>query len=340
MKAVVVRDWDRKSFLVEEVADPKPDVDQVTIAVHTAAVNFGDVLIATGRYQVQPLLPFIPGTEGSGVIEAVGPGVTRFKPGDRVFFMGFCGKSRESRRIIGSFAEKALAPAVNVARQPEGMTHRQAALFRSNYETAFYALQVGRLQATETLLVMGAAGGTGYAAVQIAKALGATVIASVSSEAKRQIALAGGADVAIDSNAEDWRRQIDEMTAGRGVDVIYDPVGGEATERSFRALSFGGRHLVIGFAAGAIPKLPVNLPLLKGASLVGANLLRYMEICPEGAEANIRSLLDLFEKGAFKIPPVARAYSLEQAVEALDAVASGKIAGRVVIDVACGAGPH
>ncbi len=331
MKAIVIRHWaDPQPFPLEEVEEPEPGPGEVRIAVHCVGVTFGETLIATGKYQVKPELPFVPGAESAGVIDKVGPGVTGLKPGDRVAPMGFVGKSRDTKRILGGCREKLIAPAANVTHVPDDVSLEMAALFRSNAETALYALQLAHLKAGETLLVLGAGSGTASAAVAIGKHIGARVIASASSEAKRRIALDAGADVAIDSGAEDWRAQVE---AEGKVDVIYDPNGGDMSEKAFRTLGYGGRHLVVGFAAGTIPKLPLNLTLMKSASVIGANLLNGYEMEPERCRDNARYLLGLLAAGKLPEPVVAKRYPLEQAAQAYAEVAAGKIAGRVLIMV-------
>jgi NADPH2:quinone reductase len=331
MKAILIREWtDPQAFPVEHVEEPEPGPGEVRIAVHCVGISFGETLIATGKYQVRPDLPFTPGAESAGVIDKVGPGVEGLKVGDRVAPMGFVGKSRESRRILGACREKLIAPAANVTLVPDGVSLEMAALFRSNAETALYSLQLARLQPGETLLVLGAGGGTASAAVALGKFMGARVIASASSEAKRKIARDAGADVAIDSGAEDWRARV-EAAAGGKVDVIYDPNGGDQSERAFRTLGYGGRHLVVGFAAGTIPKLPLNLALMKSASVIGANLLNAYEIEPERCRENGRWLLERLAAGQLPEPVVAKRYPLERAAEAYAEVAAGKVAGRVLI---------
>jgi NADPH2:quinone reductase len=332
MKAIVIRHWaDPQPFPLEEVEEPEPGPGEVRIAVHCVGITFGETLIATGRYQVKPDLPFVPGAESAGVVDKVGPGVTGLRPGDRVAPMGFVGKARDTRRILGGCREKLIAPADNVVKVPDGVSLEMAALFRSNAETALYALQLARLAAGESLLVLGAGGGPASAAVALGKLMGARVIASASSEAKRSIAREAGADVAIDSGAGDWRAQV-EAAAGK-VDVIYDPIGGDQSERAFRTLAYGGRHLVIGFAAGSIPKLPLNLALMKSASVIGANLLNAYEQEPGRCRDNGRWLLEQLAAGKLPEPVIARRYPLERAAEAYAEVAAGRIAGRVLIMV-------
>jgi NADPH:quinone reductase len=333
MKAVFVCGLDGPVLEMREIATPLPRAGELLIAVHTVAVALADTLLATGKYQIRPLVPFVPGSECSGVIEAVGEGVTCFRPGDRVSAMGFVAKDR----ILGTFAEKLVCPVGNVIGVPAHLSLRQAALFRGNYETAHYGLHIGQISPGKTLLVLGGGGGTGFAAVTIGRALGARVIASARTEDRRQLAKTGGADEIIDIRSDDWRTQIARATAGEGVHCVYDPVGGTATERAFRTLAWGGRHVVIGFAAGVIPHLPTNLPLMKGASLHGANLLRLFEVEPAQARVNSDAVLDLLVRGAIVLPPIAREFSLEDAADALAAVTDFAGAGRIVINVAASA---
>lgn len=330
MKAGLVREFGRP-IEITEIPIPAITPREMLVKVDTAGIIFGEMLIATGKYQVRPHLPFVPGTEFSGTVVEVGSGITSFAVGDRIAATGFVGDSRIDRKVVGSLAEYRAIPAENAVKVPDSVTLEQAALFRSNNETSYFGLYKGALKAGETLLVMGASGGTGFAAVQIGKLLGARVIASCSSEQKRRIAREAGADVAIDSQAEDWREQVDRLTGGRGLDVVYDPVGGFQTERAFRALGWNGRHVVIGFAAGEIPALPANLPLLKGASLVGANLLQGMKFEPETVAAQRLYVMRMFGEGKLSVPPVALRFPLERAQEAYDAVASGQVAGRIVV---------
>ena len=232
----------------------------------------------------------------------------------------------------GLFAEEAVLPARMVRPLPDGLGMSEAAVFPVSYATAWHALvDRGQLRAGETLLVLGAGGATGYAAVQIGKHLGARVIASASSESKRGLALAGGADIAIDAKAADWRDQVKIANGGNPVDVVFDPVGGEATDPAFRCLGWRGRHLVIGFPGG-IAALRTNLPLLKGASLVGVDVRQFGEFEPERAEANRVEIFELAAQGILK-PAIARSYPLEAFREAMADAAGGQSAGRIVLAV-------
>lgn len=301
--------------------DPGPPKDgEVRVAIKAAGVSYVDVLTAMGKYQFHPPLPYIPGSEAAGVVEAVGPGVTHLDVGDRVFCGGMGGQFAE----VNNFA------AATMNRIPEVMSFEQAAIFPVNYMTAHYALaDRGRARAGESLLVLGAAGGTGFAAIQIGKYLGLRVIASASSEEKRQAALAGGADAVVVTGAEDWRDQVKAANDGKPIDIVFDPVGGDATELAFRNLGYDGRHLVIGFPAG-IAALRTNLPLLKSASLIGVQMRDHALKRPKDAEENRRKVMELASKGIFN-PAIARRYPLSDFVPAMNEAFSGKAAGRVVL---------
>lgn len=323
MKAIVARAYGALDDLrVEEHAEPAVGPGQVRVKVQAAAANYVDALIVSGRYQVKPPLPFIPGAEFSGVVESVGEGVERLAVGDRV-----CGS-----QVGGAFGELVTASATMVFKIPSAMTFVEAAIFRASNGTAFHALvQRGALQAGETVLVLGAGGAVGFSAIQIAKALGARVIASASSAEKRSLALEAGADLALDSGASDWSDQIKAVTDGRGVDIVVDPVGGEMSEVAFRRLSWRGRHLVIGFAAGGIPAIKSNLALLKGASLIGVDFRQFNLFEPQQAAENMSRLLALFEAGSLPVPPV-KLYAPQDAGAALADAASGAVLGRRVVD--------
>ncbi|HMP44384.1 MAG TPA: NADPH:quinone oxidoreductase family protein [Sphingopyxis sp.] len=297
-----------------------PSPTQVRISIRAAGISFVDVLTAGGGYQVKPPVPFIPGSECAGVIEAVGSEVSDLAVGDKVVASGWG----------GMFAEAVNLPARVVRRMPEALSFEEAAVFPVSYATAWHALvDRGQLTAGETLLVLGAGGATGYAAVQIGRHLGARVIGSASSEEKRALALAGGADAAIDARGGDWRDQVKAANGGKGVDVVFDPVGGEATDPAFRSLAWNGRHLVIGFPGG-IAALKTNLPLLKGASLVGVDIRQFGIFEPEKSEANRDAVFALAAEGKLR-PAVARTYPLEEFRAAMADAAAGKSAGRVVL---------
>src|SRR5690348_14587347 len=261
MKAVICKQFGPpESLVLEELPSPRAGAGEVVVSMKAASVNFPDVLIIQNKYQFKPPLPFSPGSELAGTIKEVGEGVKGYKPGDRVIAF----------TTYGAFAEEAKVEAARLVPIPEGMDFNSAAAFLLTYGTSDHALRDrGALKAGETLLVLGAAGGVGLAAIEIAKALGARVIACASSEDKLMVCRSHGADATINYAAEDLRERVKALTEGRGVDVVYDPVGGAYSEPAFRSLGWRGRHLVVGFAAGEIPRLALNLALLKGASLVG-----------------------------------------------------------------------
>ncbi len=322
MKAVVAQAFGPpESLAIETLPQPKPGPGELRVAVHFAGISFADVLIAAGEYQLKPPLPFTPGSEYAGVVIETGPGVTGFAPGDRV----------RAGSFGGAFAEEAIVAAASAAKVTPGQPLAEAALIRSSYMTACYALKWrGQVKAGETVVVLGAGGAVGIAAVQAAKAYGARVIASASSEAKRQLALDNGADHALDSTAQDWRDRLKAAAGGRGVDVVLDTVGGAQTERAFRSLAWNGRLLVVGFAGGGIPKLPTNLALLKGASLVGVDIRQVAIHEPEVSQAVADEVTRLVEAGIAR-PPIAQVYALEDFAEAMIATRAGQSAGRILL---------
>lgn len=309
-----------ENYALRDVDLPPPGPGEVRIAVRAAGVSFVDVLVAAGRYQVRPQVPFIPGSECAGVVEAVGAEVADFHVGQAVLATGW----------LGMLAEAVNAPVASVRPKPSTLSFEEAAVLASSYATSWHALiDRGRLQRGETLLVLGAGGATGFAAVQIGAAQGARVIASASNAAKRELALAAGAAAAVDARSPAWRDEVRTASAGRPIDVVFDPVGGASTERAFRTLGFDGRHLVVGFPS-EIPALPTNLPLLKNASLIGVNLQDFAARRPELSEANYRKVLARAEEGALR-PAIARTYPLAAFAEAMSAASKGETAGRVVI---------
>jgi NADPH2:quinone reductase len=247
-----------ESLVVEDIASPVPGQGEVLVDVKAAGVNFPDSLIIQNKYQIKPPLPFTPGGELAGVVRAVGPGVTQVKVGQSVIAF----------TLWGAFAEQALVPQDKLIPMPEGMPYEIAGSFLMTYGTCYHALHDrARVQAGETVLVLGAGGGIGIAAIELAKAMGARVIAAASSDAKLQVCRSQGADETINYTTQDLRAQIKELTGGRGVDVVVDPVGGKFSEAALRSIAWRGRFLVIGFADGEIPKIPLNLVLLKGCAM-------------------------------------------------------------------------
>jgi len=323
MKALLCKAWGGPETLVlEELPSPRPGADEVVIDVKAAGVNFPDVLIIQNKYQVKPPLPFAPGAELAGVIKEVGAGVTAFKPGDRVIAI----------TTWGAFAEECVASAGQLIRMPIGLDFATAAAFTLTYGTSWHALKDrGELRAGETLLVLGAAGGVGIAAIEIGKALGARVIAAASSPEKLAVCRAHGADETIDYAAEDMRARIKAIAGDKGVDVVYDPVGGQYAEPAVRSTAWRGRYLVVGFANGEIPRIPLNLLLLKGCSLVGVYWGDWTRREPEAAAAGMEELLGWLAAGKLK-PHLAGRYPLARAAEAIAALASRKVAGKLVVE--------
>lgn len=309
------------SFALESRTLPPPAEGKLTVQVHAAGVSFVDVLVAAGEYQLKPPLPFVPGSEFAGVVTAVGDGVDPARIGERVLASAFG----------AAFAEESSVPAKLALPIPDGMSFAEAAVFRVSYATAYYALvQRGRIAAGETVLVLGAGGAVGYAAIQVAKALGATVIGSASTPDKRDLAIQGGADAVVDARSPTWREDLKAANGGRAVDIVIDPIGGNATEPAFRSLAWNGRLLVIGFAGGSIPKIAANLALLKGASMIGVDVRQFGEYEPEAARSNVAALFDLYEAGHLH-PPVAKTYPLDDFAAAMIDARSGKTAGRIVL---------
>jgi NADPH2:quinone reductase len=322
MKAVLCNTWGPPdSLVVEDLPDLQPGAGEVVVEVKAAGVNFPDVLTIQGKYQVRPELPFTPGNEFAGVVRAVGAGVAGFAAGQQV--IGFT--------RTGAFAQQALAPAEALMPMPAGMDFDIAAAITLTYGTSHHAIvDRGALKAGETLLVLGAAGGVGLAAIEIGKALGARVIAAASSEDKLAVCREHGADATINYSSEDLREAIKAATDGRGPDVIYDPVGGAYSEPAFRSIAWRGRHLVIGFAAGDIPKLPWNLMLLKGASVVGVFWGDFVRREPKANLAAMRQMLGWMAEGKLR-PLVSKRYPLAETAQALNDMAARKVMGKVVI---------
>jgi len=309
------------SLTLEDSPDLVPGPGQVVIDVKAAAVNFPDVLIIENKYQMKPPLPFTPGAELAGVVRAAGEGV-KLAPGTRV--VAYVG--------TGAFAEQALADASACVALPDGADFATAAAFTLAYGTSHHAVvDRAALRAGETMLVLGAAGGVGLAAVEIGKVLGARVIAAASSEEKLEVCRRFGADATINYSTEDLRERIKALTDGKGPDVIYDPVGGEYAEPAFRSIGWRGRYLVVGFANGEIPKLPLNLALLKGASLVGVFWGDFARREPQHNAAAFTQMMGWIGEGKLK-PYVSKRYKLADTAQALKDMASRKVTGKIVIE--------
>ena len=322
MKAVVCNAWGLPDTLVvEELPDPQPGPGQVTLEIMAAGVNFPDVLIIQGKYQFKPELPFTPGSELSGVVSAVGEGVVNFKEGDKVIAFA----------SHGAFAQKIVVPAHSLMHMPPGMDFDTAAAITLTYGTSHHAVvDRAALKAGETMLVLGAAGGVGLAAIEIGKALGARVIAAASTDEKLAVCRAHGADATINYSTEDLREAIKAATDGKGPDVIYDPVGGIYSEPAFRSIGWRGRYLVVGFANGEIPKLPLNLTLLKGASLMGVFWGEFAKREPKANMGAMRELMGWLAEGKIK-PLISARYALADTAKALNDMAARKVTGKVVI---------
>ncbi len=323
MKAILAREFCEPSGLVMgEVDAPRPAEDQVVVKVHSAALNFPDILMVAGKYQVRPPLPFIPGFEVAGTVDELGPGVTRFHKGQRVL----------AQLSLGGFAEYAVAADASVEPIPDAMPDDEAAAFPLIYQTSYFGLVYrGALQKGETVLVHSAAGGVGLAAVQIARALGAgKIIGTTGSRQKLDLIRQHGADVAIDYRAEDFVEVVKRETNGRGADVIYDPVGGEIGQRSTKCIAFEGRLVIISFTSGSFSNFVSNHILVKNYSVVGLHWGMYRaQNSPKVAEA-WKALWKWYAEGLVK-PVVGGRYPMHQAAQAMEALASRSAVGKVVL---------
>lgn len=304
----------------QDAATPEPRAGEVRVAVRCASLNFPDLLIVEGKYQFKPPLPFVPGAEFSGVVDAVGTGVTHLKAGDRVAAIG----------SHGGFATHACVAASHVMPLPPGFAFEHAAAFAFTYGTSYHALlDRGALKAGETVLVLGASGGVGSAAVQIAKAAGARVIATASSAEKAAFCRQLGADVAIDLSREPLRDTL-KAVGGGAPDVVYDPVGGELAESALRSIAWRGRYLVVGFAAGGIPALPFNLPLLKGASIVGVFWGEFVRREPQAFGADMSRLVQWYAEGKVR-PAIDRVLPMAELPAAYARMAARQVLGKLVM---------
>jgi NADPH:quinone reductase len=308
---------------LQELPSPEPGPGEVLIRVEAAGVNFPDTLIIQGTYQAKPALPFTPGGEVAGTVVKTGSGVSGLSVGDRVL----------AAMTWGAFAEEVLAEAWRVHPIPSEMDFVTAAAFTLTYGTSYHALKDrAALRSGETLLVLGASGGVGLAAVEIGKAFGARVIAAASTEAKLALCIDHGADETIDYERDDMRQRIKELTDGRGVDVVYDPVGGRFTDPALRGMAWRGRYLVVGFAAGDIPRIPLNLLLLKGCAAVGVYWGAFCRAEPDTNARNMEELFALFQKERLR-PCVSATFPLKRTDLALESIAGRSVHGKIVIEM-------
>ena len=322
MRAVLCKTFGPpESLVVEEVPDPQPAPGQVVLDVEACAVNFPDVLMIQDQYQFKPPLPFSPGAEVAGVVRSVGDGVDSLRPGDRVF----------ASTGWGGLAEQVAVGANACIPVPDGVDAVHASTLLYAYGTSHYALKDrGALQPGEVLLVLGAAGGVGLAAVELGAVMGATVIAAASTEEKLALCRDHGAAMTINYAEEDLKARVKELTGGKGADVVYDAVGGSYSEPALRSMAWDGRFLVIGFAAGEIPRVPLNLALLKSCSIVGVFWGAFVGREPEQNRRNIEELMAMWQEGKLR-PHVSATYPLERAGEAIRALADRKALGKVVV---------
>lgn len=332
MKAVLCKEHGLPDTLViEEIDPPTPGPGELLVNVHAASVNFPDFLIIQNKYQFKPELPFSPGSEVAGTVAALGEGVMNYKVGDKI--IGLCGHN--------GFREQTTVPAMACIPMPKTMDFKTGAAILMTYGTSYYALkQRANLQAGETILVMGASGGVGLAAIDLAKSMGATVIAAASTEEKLAVCRDYGADETIlyptgamdKDQAKAFSGEIKELSGGKGVNVVYDPVGDVYAEPALRAMAWNGRYLVIGFAAGEIPRVPLNLTLLKGCSIVGVFWGQFTMVEPVASAENMRELMEMEADGRIK-PHISKVFSFEQTPEAIEFIGARKATGKVVVEI-------
>jgi NADPH2:quinone reductase len=309
------------SLAIEELDDPVPQNEQLLVEVAAAGINFPDVLSIAGQYQVKTPPPFVPGSEAAGIVSSIGEDVSRFSVGDKVIVT----------TQGGAFAEKCIAEEQAAIPMPAELNFEQGAGYSVTYGTSYHALkQSANLQPGETVLVLGAAGGVGITAVEIAKAMGARVIAAASSDEKLQFAVSAGADETINYSTSSLKDRVKELTMGNGADVVYDPVGGELADQAFRATAWHGRYLVIGFACGDIPKFAANIALLKEASIIGVWWGTWAGKNPALQRQNLQELAVLVSEGKLT-PRVTESYRLEDYIAAFSAITERRARGKVVL---------
>jgi NADPH2:quinone reductase len=322
MKALICREYGPpENLIVQDMPDLQPGPGEVVVRVRAAGVNFPDALIVQNLYQFKPTPPFSPGGETAGEVLAVGEGVQRVKVGDKVMAL----------TIWGGFAEQVLAKQDQIIPMPEGLSFEVAGSLLLTYGTCLHALRDrAALQPGQTVLVLGAAGGIGIATIELAKALGARVIAAASSAEKLATCRAKGADEVINYREQNLRDEVKRLTGGQGVDVVMDPVGGDYAEQALRSMAWRGRHLVVGFTDGQIPRLPLNLVLLKGCAIVGVFWGDFIRREPKAAQTDLRDLVDLLRQG--KITPlISGRYSLEQGAQAILELSQRRAQGKLIV---------
>ena len=324
MRAIVCRAWSGLDGLkLDQLPEPEPKAGELVIGVRAAGVNYADSLMVQGKYQTRPEFPFAPGLEAAGTVLRCGEGVARFRPGDRVMAMLYC----------GGFAEQAVAREVDTQLVPDSMDFATAGSFLIAYVSSHVAIRwQGRLQAGETMLVLGAAGGVGLTAVEIGKAIGARVIAGASSADKLAVAREHGADDLINYAEEGLKDRVEELTGGNGVDVVYDPVGGDLFDAALSSLGWGGRILLIGFVAG-VPQIPANRLLVKHRSAMGSSLRYFRYNQPDQLDQSMQELAEWYAAGKLR-PLVSDRYPLERTVDAIRVLTERRATGKVVVEVA------
>ena len=323
MKAILCKSYGPpENLVIEEVDDLKPKQGEILVEVYSASLNFPDTLQISGKYQYEHPFPFIPGSEASGVIKELGPNIKGFKIGDRVMVTPGIGTMAEQICVKTNFLRKI----------PDIMDLKTASCFPMIYSTSYYALkQRAQLSPGETLLVLGASGGVGITAVELGKLMGAKIIAGASSMEKLKLARNAGADHLVNYCNDDLKTKVKELTNGKGADVIFDPVGGNLFDQSTRCINWNGRLLVIGFASGIIPEYKANLALLKGSSMVGVFLGRWMIEEPDAYESNMFELFELFKKGLIKPPPY-KIFKMKDFVKAFNLFIERKVMGKVLLE--------
>ena len=322
MRALVCKDFAPYDQLkVEEVPEPDLGEGMVMIDVKAAGVNFPDILLVEGKYQMKPPTPFVPGMEAAGVVSKLGEKVQGVEEGQRVIVA----------TMLGAFAEKVPAHFSQIVPMPDSMSYEEGAALTTIYGTSYHALKDrAKLKEGETVLVLGAAGGVGIATVQLAKAMGAKVIAAASSDEKLAFAKENGADETVNYTSEDLKAKVKELTGGKGVDVVYDPVGGDFAEPALRASGWDARYLVVGFASGPIPKIPLNLALLNSRNIMGVFWGAWVGREPKANAQNMKEIFDFFEAGKIK-PQISASYRLDDVQKAFEDLMERRVKGKVVL---------